>query len=280
MRLVLWLFPGSWRARYGDEFLALLEDQPSRRHRLAGIGRCLIAAHLDHAVPPSQAPAPLRGRSLVVALVAMALVASALGFLFFEGASYSALTRAADVLGPLLLIVPIAMVLAGVWALRGEAQTPLRAALPGIGVNAFLLVAIGLAIFVALRPQLGFFASPPLIELRPFHDVLAASTPAGRLEAVATVAGNIGLFSVLGFALALRLGRRGTGRVIGLAVAFALILEVAQSALGTGRPSDVTDVLARAFGACVGYAAWRLPSRASADASGSTSETPSISGPP
>lgn len=47
MDIVIRLFPRAWWARYGDEFLALLEDQPQGRRRWTDILRCLAAAHLD-----------------------------------------------------------------------------------------------------------------------------------------------------------------------------------------------------------------------------------------
>jgi hypothetical protein len=66
-------------------------------------------------------------------------------------------------------------------------------------------------------------------------------------------------YPLFGFALALRRGRPGFALVAAIIVATAIALEVAQAALGTGRPSDVTAVLVRIVGGSLGYVVWRLP---------------------
>lgn len=258
MKLVMRLFPSTWRIRYGEEFLALLEDQPSGWRRSLDIGRCLLRAHLDHAAPPSVEPTLSGGRRLAVALVILGTGLAGLGFAFFRGASHSAMVRAADVLEPLVMIAPLVLVLALLLAVRRNPDHPLRTLLPTIAADAFLAFSFGLLAVATLRPQLGFFASPTLIELRPFYDLLTATTDAGRESAVAILAGNAFMFTAFGFAYALRRGTPGFLVPLSIATAIAIALEIGQAVLGTGRPSDVTVVVARMLGAALGYAGWRL----------------------
>lgn len=259
MSVLLRLFPATWRARYGEEFLALLEDQPPGRRRWLDITRCLVAAHLDRSAPPSLEPTPLSGKALTVAFMILGLASAGLSAVFLGAASHSALQRAVDLIEPLVIIAPVAIVLAVLWAYRRDADRTLGAALPAVAADAFLFTVIGLVAVVTLRPQLGFFDLPAWIELRPFHDVLTASTDAGRSEAIAIIAGNVSVFTVFGFALTLRRARPRYISVVAIAVSTAVVLEVGQAVLGTGRPSDMTDVMSRAVGASLGYAAWRLP---------------------
>lgn len=258
MKLVMRLFPHSWRMRYGEEFLVLLEDQPSGWRRWIDICHCLLRAHLDHAAPPSIEPTPLGGRRLAMALGILGIGLAGLGLAFLSGASYSATVRAVDLLEPLVMIAPVALVLAVLVAARRNADLPLRTLLPTIAADAVLALSLGLLAVATLRPQLGFFASPPSIELRPFYDLLTATTDAGRASAMAILAGNAFLFAVLGFALALRRGKPGFFVLLSMAAAIATAFEIGQAVLGTGRPSDVSVVIARVAGIALGYAAWRL----------------------
>lgn len=252
------LFPHWWRLRYGEEFLALLEDQPSGWRRSLDLWRCLVRAHLDHAGSRFVEPTPLGGRRLAVAFVFVGIGLAGLGFAFLSGASYTAQTRALDLLVPLLMIAPVAIVLAMVVAARRNADRPLRAVMPSIVADAFLATSVGLLAVATIRPQLGFFASPPWIELRPFYDVLTATTDAARASAIAVLAGNAFLFTIFGFAFALRRRRPGLVVLLSLAAAIAIGLEIGQVILGTGRPADVSVVMGRLLGAAVGYSAWRL----------------------
>jgi glycopeptide antibiotics resistance protein len=258
MSIILRLFPTSWRVRYGDEFLALIEDQPSGRRRWFDIARCLVAAHLDRSAPPSMDPAPLAGRAQAIATLVLAVVLAALGAVFLGTASQSAVRKAGDLIAPLLILAPLAAVGATGWALRRQGDWSMRSVLPTVMIDTFLLAVLGLIVVATLSPQLGFFDQAPWVELRPFVEVLTASTEAGRVQAVADMAGNGMLFVMLGFALALKRGSAGIGSVFPLSIGIAVMIEVAQAALGTGRTADSTDVVVRVVGAVVGYVIWRL----------------------
>ncbi len=259
MRLLLRLFPARWQVRYGDEFLALIEDQPPSRHKWLDIVRCLIAAHVEGRNPPAADPTTGGGKGVVVALCLLGLAISALIAVFAVEASYSALTRVPELLEAMVLILPLALAVAVVRAFRRDADRPLRAALPSVAAETFLLAVLGLILVATLQPQLGFFKQSPWIELRPFHDLLTATTETGRSEAVAIIAGNLVLFTLLGFAVALQRGRAGFGILATIIIGTAIALESGQAVLGTGRPSDVTAVLVRIVGGSLGFVLWRLP---------------------
>jgi len=259
VNVILRLFPAAWRDRYGDEFLALLDDQPPGRRRWLDIARCVVAAHLDRSALPSMEPTPSRGRAHLVAVLVLGLLVAGLAALFLGTASYSALRRAGDLLAPLLVIVPAASVAAAALALWRYGDRSMRAALPDIVVNAFLFSVLGLIAIATLTPQIGLFQQAPWIEPRPFVEVFNASTEASRVQALADMAGNAMLFMLLGFALALQRGAAGAVWIVGLATALGLVVELAQAGLGTGRPADSTDVIVRTIGAAVGYGAWRFP---------------------
>lgn len=261
MRLLLRLFPARWRERYGEEFLALLEDQPPSRRRWLDILRCLIAAHLDGRNPPALDPTTGGGNGVLVALGLLGLATAALGAVFVVDASYSAVRRVPELLEAMIMIVPLALAVAVVRAFRRDADRPLRAALPSVAAETFLLAVLGLILVATLQPQLGFFELSPWIELRPFHDLLTATTDAGRSEAVAIIAGNLVLFTLFGFAVALQRGRARFALFAAIIIGTAITLEVGQAVLGTGRPSDVTAVLARVVGGSLGYVLWRLPKK-------------------
>jgi glycopeptide antibiotics resistance protein len=272
VRLLLRLFPARWQARYGDEFLALLEDQPASRRKWLDLVRCLIAAHLEGRTPPATDPTTGGGKGVLVALGLLALATAAFVAVFVVDASYTALTRVPELLEAAILILPVALAVAVVRAVRRDADRPLRAALPSVAAETFLLAVLGVVLVATLRPQLGFFAQSPFgqspwIEWRPFHDLLAASTDAARSQAVAIIAGNLVLFTLFGFALALQRRHPGFAGFAAIVVGMAIALEVGQALLGTGRPSDVTAVLVRIVGGSFGYVLWRLPQKV-AQASG------------
>jgi hypothetical protein len=266
VRLLLRLFPAHWRERYGEEFAALLEDQQRPHRHWLNVVRCLIAAHLDGRTPPATDPTTGGGKGVLVALGLLGLATLAFAAVFVVDASYTALTRVGELLEAMILILPLALVVGVVRAFRRDADQPLRAALPSVAAETFLLAVSGVILVAMLRPQLGFFEQSPFgqsawIELRPFHDLLVAPTDAGRSEAVAIIAGNLVLFTLFGFALALRRGRPGFALVAAIIVGTAIALEVGQAALGTGRPSDITAVLVRIVGGSIGYVVWRLPQK-------------------
>jgi len=272
VRLLLPLFPAHWRERYGEEFAALLKDQPRPHRHWLNVVRCLIAAHVDGRNPPATDSTEGGGKGVLVALGLLGLATLAFAAVFVVDASYSALTRVPELLEAMILILPLALVVAVVRAFRRDADQPLRAALPSVAAETFLLAVSGVILVAMLRPQLGFFEQSPFwqpawIELRPFHDLLAATTEASRSEAVAIIAGNLVLFTLFGFALALRRGRPGLALFAAIIVGTAIALEVGQAALGTGRPSDVTAVVVRVVGGSLGYVVWRLPQKV-AQASG------------
>ena len=259
MRILLRLFPAGWRVRYGEEFAALLEDQPPSRRKWLDVVRCLIAAHLEGRNPPALDPTTGGRKGVLVALGLLGLATAALGAVFVVDASYSAVRRVPELLGATILTLPLALAVAVVRAFRRDADRPLRAALPSVAAETFLVAVLGLIVVATLQPQLGFFEGSPWIELRPFQDLLTATTDAGRSEAVAIIAGNLVLFTLFGFAVAEQRGRGRFAPFAAIIIGTAIALEVAQAVLGTGRPSDVTAVLARVIGGSFGYVLWRLP---------------------
>jgi glycopeptide antibiotics resistance protein len=274
VRVLLRLFPAQWRKRYGEEFAALLKDQPRPHRHWLDVVRCLIAAHVDGRTPPASDPTTGRGKGVLVALGLLALATAPFVALFVVDASYTALTRVPELLEALILILPVTLAVAVVRAFRRDADRPLRAALPSVAAETFLLAVLGVVLVATLRPQLGLFAQPPFyqspfIEWRPFHDLLAATTDAARSQAVAIIAGNLVLFTLFGFALALQRERAGA-MFVAIVVGIAIALELGQALLGTGRPSDVTAVLVRIVGGSFGFVLWRLPQKA-AQASGTAS---------
>jgi hypothetical protein len=54
MSLLLRLYPESWRARYSDEFLALLEDRPPSLRERLDIVLGAMDAHVDPQLPPER----------------------------------------------------------------------------------------------------------------------------------------------------------------------------------------------------------------------------------
>lgn len=259
---LLMLFPTRWRERYGEEFLALLEDQAPSHPRWRDLARCLIAAHFEGRTPPVTDPTTGGGKSVYFALGLLVLTTAALAAVFVSDASQSALTRIPELLEALVLILPVALAVGLVRALRRDADRPMRAALPSVAADVLLLAVFGLVLVATLRPQLGFFVQPPFdqtasIEWRPFHDLLAATTDAARSQALAIIVGNLILFTLFGFAVALQGGR--VGAVFFALAAIAIALEIGQAVLGTGRPSDVTAILIRAVGGLFGYVLCRAP---------------------
>ena len=157
MRLLLRLFPARWRVRYGDEFLALLEDQPASRRKWLDLMRCLIAAHLEGRTPPATDPTTGGGKGTLFALGLLGLATAAFVAVFLVDASYSALIRVPQLLEAVILILPLALAVAVVQAFRRDADRPLRAALPSVAAETFLLAVLGVVLVATLPPQLGFF---------------------------------------------------------------------------------------------------------------------------
>lgn len=102
MRLLLRLFPAHWRERYGEEFAALLKDQPRPHRHWLNVVRCLIAAHVDGRTPPATDPTTGGGKGVLVALGLLGLATLAFAAVFVVDASYTALTRVPELqVGPL-----------------------------------------------------------------------------------------------------------------------------------------------------------------------------------
>jgi hypothetical protein len=78
-RWLVALYPERWRARYGDEFRALLEAEPATPSLVIDVIRGAIGAH---ATPLPAGVIPMRSRSLTAtSLLAVILVLPALTFL-------------------------------------------------------------------------------------------------------------------------------------------------------------------------------------------------------
>ncbi len=74
------LYPARWRERYGDEFEALLEDQPATPSLLFDVVRGALDAHASPQ-PAGAIPVRTRTPALVSAVVAVLLVVPAVTFL-------------------------------------------------------------------------------------------------------------------------------------------------------------------------------------------------------
>jgi hypothetical protein len=70
MSRLLGLYPEPWRARYGDEFLALLEDRPPSLRERLDIVRGALDAHMDPQIP---APEQVKDRAGLGALAGFVL---------------------------------------------------------------------------------------------------------------------------------------------------------------------------------------------------------------
>lgn len=259
MRMVVRLFPRAWWARYGDEFLALLDDQPSGRRRWVDILRCLAAAHLDP--PPRQASNSPARRHWVVPGAAAVLVAVIFVGAFVAAASPSALRKAISLLPTLTIIVPAAALFVLARLLRGSGDRRVRDAVPRALIEVALIAVFGVIFAVTLSPRLGFYELPSTIELRPFQDVLFAPTESLRNEALAVLAGNAALFTVLGWLLALRYTALSIKRASTTTFMIAIGLEIGQVLMGTGRPGDITEVIVRVAAGSLGYALGRVTVR-------------------
>jgi VanZ like family. len=260
MGIVVRLFPRAWRARYGDEFLALLEDQPPGTRRWADILRCLAVAHLDRS-PGDPSNEPARNRFVTLGIAVVGLVAVVLVGAFIAAASPSALRKALDLLPTLTILVPAAASLVFARLMTKAGQRRVRDAVPGALVDVALITIFGVILASMWTPRLGLFELSSTIELRPFQEVLAAPTEAVRNEALAVLAGNAALFTVMGWVLALRYADLGIRRAATAALVIAIGLEIGQVLLGTGRPGDITEVIVRVAGAALGYTLWRTTVR-------------------
>lgn len=259
MGLVFRLFPRTWRARYGDEFLALLDDQAPGRHRWLDLIRCLVAAHLDRATVPSGDHG--RGRRIAMSFMAVGTVAIALVVAFAAAASPSAVRKALSLLPLVAVLVPAAALFVLVRLMTQGANRRVRDAVPRALGDLAVITVLGIVFASTLTPGLGLFELSSTIELRPFQEVLAAPTDAVRNEAIAVLAGNAALFTVLGWVLAMRYAGVGLRRVALSLLTIAIGLEIGQIILGTGRPVDISEVIVRVAGGVAGYALWRIAIR-------------------
>jgi hypothetical protein len=82
-RWLVGLYPADWRDRYGDEYLALLEQLPLTPRVVADHARAALAAHLDpgrETTATRAEAAQLRGGELAVLIAWLALVVGGLAF--------------------------------------------------------------------------------------------------------------------------------------------------------------------------------------------------------
>ena len=124
--------------------------------------------------------------------------------------------------------------------------------------SAALVAAVVSVLILTMWPAAEGVESSRNVNLIPFRDVLLATRDrAAWSGALADVAGNVAVFIPLGMALTARFRGFGAARVVGVVVALSVGIEAVQATLGTGRATDVTDVLMNGLGALVGYHAWR-----------------------
>lgn len=149
---VVRLFPRDWWARYGDEFLALLDDQPPGRRRWGDMFRCLVAAHLDRPPRPASIDS---GRQRRVAIPAFLAGLAALVLLFpvsqpdilpYQCSSAVGLATACDGLWSLLAGLATAAVVGALLWLRGRPDSGSLA----IWLLILLAIAVSAAFIVAL----------------------------------------------------------------------------------------------------------------------------------
>jgi hypothetical protein len=152
INLFVRLFPRDWWARYGDEFLALLDDQPPGRRRWADILRCLIAAHIDRSPRPASIDPGQKRRVAIPAILAGLAVLALLfpvsqpDILPYQCSSAVGLGTACDGFWSLLAGVATAAVVGALLWLQGRRNAGSLA----IWLLILLAIAVSAAFIVAL----------------------------------------------------------------------------------------------------------------------------------
>lgn len=154
--------------------------------------------------------------------------------------------------------IPAALAWA-ILAVRRSEHVPMRSAIASATIDVGLVLSLFAILFVGLRPGPGIPGGWEQWNIVPFRDLILAvrMRPWGLQEAVIGVVGNTLLFVPFGFFVALRYPavRWTTLALVGLGLGAAI--ELAQALMGTGRASDITDVITNATGALIGIAAAR-----------------------
>jgi hypothetical protein len=160
--LLLRLFPARWRARYGDEFEALLAERPLGPFDVADILLAALDAQL-HRHRIAAVPHPTGGFTMSLRIGGYAAIAG--GILWFFGLAYSSAAAAAgsgDAAGPmgaLVIVVANALLLV---ALAGLSAFQTRR-YPRLMWAAFTLPAIGALVAIVGLVGAGYIGDRPFI---------------------------------------------------------------------------------------------------------------------
>lgn len=157
--------------------------------------------------------------------------------------------EAVEQLGPVLLVVVVALVVIAALRLIVPGEDPRRTrwtrtvALVGA-------IAVILAATLVDREPIGVRLDLKLI---PFSDLISALSGDGSVRrAVIELVVNIALFVPLGLALRLRFESMSVARATVIAFALSLGIETLQLVVATGRVANITDVLMNTLGGFLG----------------------------
>lgn len=168
------------------------------------------------------------------------------------------MTQLARGLGASLVLVLVAAIVVLVSLALYARSLRRRGAQPDVvlrRISALALVLVALAITaVTLVPTAGAGGERAL-NFVPSHGL---AWPWQSSIAMGNILGNIGLFVPLGFLLPLRFNRMAPiGRVILVAAAASVAIELLQYSLNLGRAADVNDLIFNMLGSALGWTAFR-----------------------
>ena len=152
-------------------------------------------------------------------------------------------------------LVPVASLFVLLTAIRiFRKQSPGKAVLASLA-DALVIASLTGILILALGPNPGVDTS---VNLQPLRGITSSSGWSDLGLALVNLAGNLGIFAVLGGALALRFRDAPIGAALAVSLAlFSVALELAQYVLNNGRSSDIDDVLMNVLGGTLGFAAGR-----------------------
>lgn len=151
-------------------------------------------------------------------------------------------------------LVPVASLFVLLTAIRiFRKQSPGKAVLASLA-DALVIASLAGILILALRPNPG--VDTP-VNLQPLRGITSSSSWSDFGLALVNLAGNFGIFAVLGAALALRFRDAPIRVALAASLALSVALELAQYVLNNGRSSDIDDVLMNVLGGTLGFAAGR-----------------------
>ena len=159
--LLLRLFPARWRARYGDEFEALLAERPLGPFDVADVLLAAIDAHL-HRHGLDSVPHPTGGLTMSLRIGGYAAIVG--GALWFSGLAYAWATAAAgtDAGRPLAMLAMVIGNASLLVALAGLSAFQARR-YPRLTWAAFLLPAVGAVVSIVGVLAMQFVGDRPFI---------------------------------------------------------------------------------------------------------------------